>query len=248
MPATDLRSSSRVRARLAAADESSARVRARPAEVVGPSALLGSLFGDPLRAVARLLADADRFRLRLTCKTAREHCDPPVSPAMSRVAFLCTRSLATYACDELPDFVLADKTRMLALAAQVGRVAVLAELMDVRGWTGHYRVDACRAAAAHGQLEALVWLRGRGCSWDASVCDAAAGGGHLELLRYAREQGCPWHSGTCYSAARGGHLEALRYAREQGCPWDYRTCSSAAGGGHLEGTRVSGHLKTTLKN
>jgi len=235
----DRRCSSRLRSRLAALDESSARVRARPADVEGSSALLSSLIGDPLRTIARLLADDDGFRFRLTCKTTRDHRDRPVSAAIRRAGFLRTRSLAVYACDELPGFVLADKTRMLALAATVGCVAVLSELMDVRGWTGHFRVDACLAAGSHGQLKALVWLRGRGCSWDASVCDAAAGGGHLELLRYAREQGCPWDSRICSSAARGGHLEVLRYAREHGCPWNSGTCSSAAHGGHVEVLRYA---------
>ena len=204
--------------------------------------LLSSLFGDPLRAVARLVvADDDRFCLRLACKTTRDHCERPVSSAISRAAFLRTRSLTVYACEELPDFVLADKMRMLALASRVGCVAVLAELMDVRGCDAVPldSVDACRAAASRGQLEALMWLRGRGFEWDRAVCASAARGGHLEVLRYAHEQGCPWDSWTCSHAAGGGHLEALRYAHEHGCPWDSGTCYHAADEGHLETLRYA---------
>ena len=155
--------------------------------------LLSVLVGDPLRAIARFLADEDLFRFRLACKTMRDHCDRPCA-SISRAAFLRTRSLAVYACDELPDFVLEDKARMLLLAARVGCVAVLAELMDVRGCGAVpvQSVSACRAAASCGQLEALVWLRGRGFGWGAGVCESAAGGGHLEVLRYAHEHGCPW--------------------------------------------------------
>ena len=173
--------------------------------------LLGALAGDPLRAIARLLAHEDRFRARLACTTLRDNCEPPASLCLSRVAFLRTRALAAYACDELAGFLLADRTRMLALAASVGCVGALAELMEARGCgAGADSARACCAAASHGQLEALVWLRDRGCLWDASVCERSAGGGHLELVRYAHENGCPWTEGTCKAAAGGGHLEVLR--------------------------------------
>jgi hypothetical protein len=194
---------------------SSERVRARRAAAEEPSALLRALVGDPLRAIARLLSREDRFRMRLACKTMRDHAEPAASRRISRVAFLRARSLAAFACDELRDFMRADKGEMLALAATVGCVAVLAELMDNRGCTA--RLDAraaaacCAAAAAHGQLEALVWLPGRGCFWDASVCARAAEGGHLEVLRYAREHGCPWkEDGICYDAARVCRGAAVR--------------------------------------
>jgi hypothetical protein len=38
--------------------------------------LLGALVGDPLRAIARHLPDADRFRMRLVCRTMRDHAEP----------------------------------------------------------------------------------------------------------------------------------------------------------------------------
>ena len=223
------RFSERLGARLAAVDE--------PPEA---EPLLFALVGDPLRAIARLLPDEDRFRMRLACATMRDHADPADAP-VGRVAFLRTRALATYACDALHDFMLVDKPRMLALAATVGCVGVLAELMDVRGCTGSLDPDArvCRAAASHGRLEALCWLRERGCPWRASVCSAAARGGHLEVLRYLHEHGCPRDAETCWAAAEGGHLEVLRYAHEHGCPWDAHTCWAAADGGHVEVLRYA---------
>jgi hypothetical protein len=70
-----------------------------------------------------------------------------------------------FACDALAGFLLADEMRMLELAATVGCVAVLAELMDARGCAGgaggRPGLDSgqvCSAAASHGRLEALVWL------------------------------------------------------------------------------------------
>jgi hypothetical protein len=210
-------------ARLAAADE---RAATQPP--------CSALVGDPLRTIARLLPDADRFRMRLACRLMRDHAEPMTAP-ISRVTFLCARSLAVYACDALPGFMLPDTLEMLALAAHVGCVAVLAELMDARGCTGR-DLDGrvCCAAAACAQLEALVWLRGRGLSWNTRVCASAAAGGYLKVLRYAHEHGCPWDAYTCTGAADGGHLEVLRYLHEHGCPWDTYTCCAAARGGHLE--------------
>jgi hypothetical protein len=170
----------------------------------------------------------------------RGHAEPMTAP-ISRTAFLGTHSLVVYACDALPGFMLANKMKMLALAATVGSVAVLAELMDVRGCTGlnDFNGRVCSAAAAHGKLEALVWLRARDCSWDEATSSSAARGGHLEVLRYAHEHGCRWNASSCSAAAANGHLEVLRYAHEHGCPWNAVTCVYAAGGGHLEVLRYA---------
>jgi hypothetical protein len=113
-------------------------------------------------------------------------------------------------------FVL-DLQIMLRLAASVGCVGALEELVDNRHC--ELAAGACAAAAGKGQLDALIWLHLRGCPWDSTTCNSAVRGGHLEALRYAHEHGCPWDSNTCEcAAAEGGHLEALRYAHEQGYP------------------------------
>jgi hypothetical protein len=168
----------------------------------------------------------------------RDHSEP-ASP-ISRVTFLRTRALAAYACDELHGLMLAEKMRMLALAATVGCVTVLEELVDMRGCIGPDLLQqVCGAAASHGQMEALVWLRERGFSCGTAVCSRAASAGRLEALQYLREHGCPWDGFSCSAAALGGHLEVLRYAHEHGCPWDEETCSAAAQQGHLEVLRYA---------
>jgi hypothetical protein len=205
-------------------------------EPAAADAALSALVGDPLRTIARFLADADRFRMRLANRMMRDHAEPVTAPGISRVTFLCARSLAIYACDELPDFMLEDKMRMLEMAATVGSVALLEELMDARrcGDGGCDYGQVCSAAASHGQLEALVWLRGRHCAWTQSVCMSAVAGRHLDVLRYAHEHGCPWDESTCSMAALGGRLEVLRHLHERGCPWDESTCLKAAAGGQFE--------------
>jgi hypothetical protein len=227
-----------------AAGGASAQPAAGDASESEPSLLLHALAGDPLRAIVQLLGDADLPCFRLVCRTFRDHSSP--AQKKCRGDFLRTRALTVFAWERMPGFVAdggllrlalfrrfnKDLPRMLRLAASVGCVDVLEELVDNRGC--ELTVGECAAAAGEGHLDALTWLHSRGCPWDFQTCWLAAAGGHLEVLRYAHEHGCPWDSNICWSAAARGHLEVLRYAHERGCPWDSRTCSLAALGGHLE--------------
>jgi hypothetical protein len=196
--------------------------------------LLRALTGDPLRTVAKLLRDAALTCFRLVCRAFRDHSSPALKKC--RGDFLRTRALVVFAWARMPGFVAALPS-MLSLAASVGCVGVLVELVDIRQCA--LAAAACEAAAKGGHLDALVWLHSRGCPWDVYTCYLAAVGGHLEVLRYAHEHGCPWGGYTCHLAALGGHLEVLRYAHEHGCPLDIMTCSGAAEGGHLEVLRYA---------
>jgi hypothetical protein len=211
----------------------SARLVARAEAALPP--LLRDLAGDLLRAVAMLVPDADLPCFRLACKTFRDHSSP--AQEMRRAAFLRTRALVLFAWASMSGFVL-DLPTMLIIAASVGCVDVLEELVDKRQC--ELTAGACTAAAAgKGQLGALGWFHSRGCPWNRTISEQAARGGHLEVLQYAHEHGCPWDHFTCSGAARGGHLEVLRYAHEHGCPWDHFTCWYAARGGHLEVLRYA---------
>ncbi|KAJ1617135.1 hypothetical protein T492DRAFT_894216, partial [Pavlovales sp. CCMP2436] len=209
--------------------------------------LLRYLAGDPLHAVAKLLADAGLSCFRLACKAFHDHSSP--AQERHRAAFLRTQALVVFAWTSMPGFVLYLPI-MLCFAASVGCVDVLEELVDNRQCA--LTAGACTAAAGEGQLGALGWLRSRGwhletlryahehgCPWDTLTCYYAALGGHLEVLRYAHEHSCPWKSDTTMVAGARGHLEVLRYAHEHGCPWNWRTCCFAARGGHLEVLRYA---------
>ena len=77
-------------------------------------------------------------------------------------------------------------------------------------------VDASvgRAAARHGQLELLQWLRAeKACPIDETTTRSAAAGGHLALVKWLRGEGCPWNEDTARSAAEAGHFELLRYGQ-----------------------------------
>jgi hypothetical protein len=193
-----------------------------------------ALGGDLLRHVVKFVDDADLPCLRLTCKALRDHLSKPEKKC--RVDFLRTRALVAFAWASMPGFVR-DLQSMFELAASVGCVGVLAELVDKRQCA--LAACACAAAAGKGRLDALAWLHSRGCPWDIKTCYVAALQGHVEVLRYAHELGCPWDADTCMAAAMRGHLEVLRYAHEHGCPWDIVTCHVAAEGGHLEVLRYA---------
>eukprot|EP00302_Diacronema_sp_CCMP2436_P039830 CAMPEP_0180026178 /NCGR_PEP_ID=MMETSP0984-20121128/25047_1 /TAXON_ID=483367 /ORGANISM="non described non described, Strain CCMP 2436" /LENGTH=307 /DNA_ID=CAMNT_0021950853 /DNA_START=37 /DNA_END=961 /DNA_ORIENTATION=+ len=261
-------------------ERASARLVERAESALPP--LLRSLGGDLLLAVAAHLDDADLTCLRLTCKAFLDHSNS--AQKKCRADFLRTHALAVFALDSMPGFVPASSCitgprpprvawksslewrlqAMLRRAARIGCVGVLAELVDNRQC--ELTADACEAAAWEGKLEALVWLRSRGCPWGAT-CQVAARGGHLEVLRYAHEHGCKWGYYTCEGAARGGraprgaavrtrarlpveaaicwsaaeegHLEVLRYAHEHGSPWYESTCYAAAEMGQLEALRYA---------
>lgn len=65
-----------------------------------------------------------------------------------------------------------------------------------RMWTH----KACNAAALHGQLPVLKWLRAMNppCEWTVITCANAAASGNLNMLRFMRRQvpPCPWDEMT----------------------------------------------------
>lgn len=62
------------------------------------------------------------------------------------------------------------------------------------------------------------------------ACIAAAQHGYLGILRWLRSQGCPWGPMMCLAVSREGHLNVLQWARAQHppCPWDPLMCAEAA--------------------
>ena len=52
------------------------------------------------------------------------------------------------------------------------------------------------------------------------TCVEAARDGNLAVLMYLRTKGCPWDAETCHAAAEGGHLQVLLWAALRGCPWN----------------------------
>jgi hypothetical protein len=92
----------------------------------------------------------------------------------------------------------------------------------------------CDAAARHGHLHCLKYLREQGCP-AVYACTYAAQYGHLDCLAYAHEKGCGWVGHlTCTVAASNGRFECLKYAHEHGAPWSAATTTRAAVYGQYE--------------
>ena len=84
---------------------------------------------------------------------------------------------------------------------------------------GVFHRTLCGTAARGGQLEALKWLRAKGCDWDKkNICTTAAWRGHLAVLEWARANGCDWDGLTGFEASRSGHPAVLQWLRANGCP------------------------------
>jgi hypothetical protein len=82
-------------------------------------------------------------------------------------------------------------------AAVHGRFEVVKRLLEGKG-----EVDSlmgkifCANVAKWGDLEAMKWVRERGCEWDYRVYVQAIREGKLEIMKWAKEEGCPWNSGV----------------------------------------------------
>ncbi len=94
--------------------------------------------------------------------------------------------------------------------------------------------NICRNAAIGGQIEALKWLRVKGCVFDADICSAAASHGHLKFLKwlYANGYHLGWNAIKC--AARKGNLKMVKWLIENGCEWNDIANEVAARNGHLD--------------
>ncbi|KXZ53062.1 hypothetical protein GPECTOR_8g56 [Gonium pectorale] len=92
-----------------------------------------------------------------------------------------------------------------------------------------------RQAVKRCDLEALRWLRQRGCPLDGDeeVALAAAGSGQLPVLEwYVQELRGPVRSGAALEAAAAtGRVEVLAWLRQRFWPWGSDTWVNAAGAG-----------------
>ena len=82
-------------------------------------------------------------------------------------------------------------------------------------------------AAANGNLLMLEWMRSAAYNFDFAIM-AAAVRGHLDAVKWLRGVGCRWNAMACQGAAYGGHLEVLQWLRANGCDWDASECKKEA--------------------
>jgi len=128
-------------------------------------------------------------------------------------------------------------------AARVGSLPILKWLatsalhLKKRGTKEWHEI--CEAAAEHGRVEVLLWLRTqKRCRMDEGVCKAAARGGSIQALQWLRNHHCPWDATALYAAAEAGHIHVLQWVDENNPPpvTDYNSeiTMTMARKGHLE--------------
>jgi hypothetical protein len=86
--------------------------------------------------------------------------------------------------------------------------------------------SACCAAADHGALDNLQWLRANGFEWSEKVMENACMHDHVNVLEWARANGCEWSADVAYAAARCNSPEALLWLLKAGCPYDLQAMMS----------------------
>ena len=105
----------------------------------------------------------------------------------------------------------------LGRAAGRGNIDVLRWLLENNGMEDYDDMQyACAYAARNGKLEALKWLREKGCPWSASTIEYASNNLHSDVAKWTIENGCPIDSTTCDIVASSGDLETFKYLLERG--------------------------------
>ncbi len=106
-----------------------------------------------------------------------------------------------------------------AAAAGAGQLATLRWVVEQGCPLGTRNGNDCaREAAAGGHVDVLRFLGSQNCVLTAGVAEQAAQHGQLQALLWLRQKGCPW-DGTCWVAAvRRGHLPVLEALQNGRCP------------------------------
>ncbi|KXZ40932.1 hypothetical protein GPECTOR_1257g515 [Gonium pectorale] len=107
-------------------------------------------------------------------------------------------------------------------AAENGHLHVLTWLHETLGAEA-VEIDALLlySAARSGSVEAMAWLRERGCEWGYFCFSDAAYSGCEEAVEWLMAQGCRKEArgGAYIAACRNGDLAMARLLRRLGVPW-----------------------------
>lgn len=107
------------------------------------------------------------------------------------------------------------REEMINEAARVGCIPLL-KWGGVRMRNDH-SVSVEKAAALHGQLNVLIWLRGQTNCWLRCAAEQAIIGGHIHILDwlYQKDHEYPFDMQTPVSAAIGGHVSMFEWLHEK---------------------------------
>ena len=110
--------------------------------------------------------------------------------------------------------------RACAWAADGGHLEILKYLREVAKAPWDWRIAAW--AAKNGHLHILEYLADRKFAFNTTACIAAAMHGHLDCLKYLRETAkAPWDSWAVRDAHYYKQPECLQYLLDNNCPLPY---------------------------
>lgn len=92
--------------------------------------------------------------------------------------------------------------------------------------------DICSAAALHGNVSVLEWLRNEKFVWNEWTFALGVRGGDGKVVEYLLQNQCPKDAWSCYEAAYKGNKYLLEMLRSNGTPWDEFTIIGAKRGGY----------------
>lgn len=169
-----------------------------------------ALPADCLREIATRLHASDRLAFAATCRTFRD---------------LDAERKAEDDDDQMDSPTSTDLTA-LALDPETPHLSVGWYEFAFRSGENPLggRLAFTALAASQGNVEALRWLRLKGCPWDERASLLAARGGHVRALALLRQKGCPFTKEAleCLHRDRHGDDSAAAVA-----PTLQRTCSAA---------------------
>ena len=120
-------------------------------------------------------------------------------------------------------------THIIEHAGGSGRIDLLRRMVS-RG----YPCTAATFASAvkKGRLEAMRWLRDKGCPIDKDdIMVVAAEKGRVGTMAWLKDElGCPLAGRACTAAVRKGHIRAVEWLRRNGCPWGADAWTAAVKG------------------
>lgn len=135
--------------------------------------------------------------------------------------------------DERLDFDLAGYDA----AAANDRVALAWLLDNGWDWKGFDARGAGTAAATHGHISLLEWMRGQGYDLHPDMWRGAVEGGHGDVLDWLNQHGCPTSDmgRACSLAASRGEEARIEQLLDYNLPIDSAGCYiGAAEQGHLD--------------
>jgi len=146
------------------------------------------------------------FALRLTCRQLRD-----ARPGQTKSRYrdvVSSEAMVSWAIDHG-----AAQHAGGALAEAAAAAGNLPVLQYVHIFTNMVmQRNLTEAAATHGHLVVLKWLRERGCPWDEKVTGEAAVRGHMHILNYALDNNAPVGTESLMrKAARHGRMECVRW-------------------------------------